>query len=287
MIAMTRRVMFSAGTIDLPPAATMRPAGETAAHAEAPEPYGHNYFLDVTVTGEIDPRTGIVVNIKEIDRIVRERIIDRLDRKLIQRQAPELCGRPVTPESLAEWIANALRGGMPEGVTLSAVRLEETPLAAAEWIAERPMTNQSDKPGGAAVVRSTRSYEFAASHRLHSPQLSDEENRELFGKCNYANGHGHNYVLEVTVQGPIDPRTARVISAEALDEIVNREVVDRYDHRHLNYDIPEFEGLVPSTEIVTKTIWQRLVDKIPPPARLAGVLIRETARNIFEYRGEA
>ncbi len=132
----------------------------------------------------------------------------------------------------------------------------------------------------------TRVYEFAASHRLHSPHLSDEENRALFGKCNYPHGHGHNYLLEVTVTGPTDPRSGRVVDPEALDAVVHREVVDRYDHRHLNYDIPELEGLIPSTEVVTKAVWQRLRDQIPAPARLKRIVIRETARNFFEYQGE-
>ena len=91
----------------------------------------------------------------------------------------------------------------------------------------------------------TRVYEFSASHRLQSDSLSEQENRDLFGKCNYPNGHGHNYVLEVTVAGPVDPITGRVINPDALDEIVNREVVERYDHRHLNLDIPEFAGVHP------------------------------------------
>ena len=142
-------------------------------------------------------------------------------------------------------------------------------------------------PTPAPVVRCTRVYEFAASHRLHSEHLTADENRELFGKCNYPHGHGHNYILEITVTGPIDTRTGRVIDPALLDEIVHRMVVDRYDHRHLNHDIPELEGLVPSTEVVTRAIWERLVGEIPQPSRLASVLIRETARNIFEYRGEA
>ena len=132
----------------------------------------------------------------------------------------------------------------------------------------------------------TRAYEFAASHRLHSPHLTDAENRELFGKCNYEHGHGHNYELEVTVAGPVDPCTGRILDGEMLDAIVNREVVDRYDHRHFNFDIPEFEEKIPSAEVITLIIWERLRDHIPPPVRLQRVLLRETGRNFFEYQGE-
>ena len=132
----------------------------------------------------------------------------------------------------------------------------------------------------------THAYEFAASHRLDSPHLTPEENRELFGKCNYDNGHGHNYHIEITVAGPVDERSGRVLDPEVLDAIVHREVVDRYDHRHFNFDIPEFQGLIPSAEVITRVIWDRLNGHIPAPARLARVVVRETARNIFEYAGE-
>ena len=252
-----------------------------------PEAYGHNYVLDVTVTGEIDPRSGVVVNIKAIDGVVRERVIDRLDHKSFHRETAEFRTRPATPESLAVWIAGELENSLPKAVVLAAVHIEETPLVRAEWAKAQPMNMNEQNPTPAPVVRCTRVYEFAASHRLHSEHLTADENRELFGKCNYPHGHGHNYILEITVTGPIDTRTGRVIDPALLDEIVHRMVVDRYDHRHLNHDIPELEGLVPSTEVVTRAIWERLVGEIPQPSRLASVLIRETARNIFEYRGEA
>jgi len=282
MLTMTRRVMFSAGKTDWP-----ENGSPAVADISEPEVYGHNYVLDVTVAGDIDPRTGVIVNIKDIDQIVRERIVDRFDRKSIHRQAAEFSNMPVTPESLANWIAGELDDELPSEVTLSRVRVEETPLISAEWTRIEPRDMEMQRSKTEAPMRMTRTYEFAASHRLHSPELSDEENRELFGKCNYPNGHGHNYVLEITVEGPIDGRSGRVLQPDVLDEIVNREIVNRYDHRHFNYDIPEFQGIIPSTEVVTKIIWERLAGEIPPPARLASVLIRETARNIFEYRGEA
>ncbi len=287
MICMTRHVSFSAGKVDWKKSVDLN-ADEAESDGQVPlATYGHNYGVDVTIQGEIDPRTGIVVNIKEIDRVLRERVIDRFDRKLIHVQAPEFAGRPITSESLATWIAQEIAENLPVGASLSKVRVAETPLVAAEWTLDQPSEPAVEQTIGAVVMRSTRVYEFAASHRLHSPHLTDEENRELFGKCNYASGHGHNYVLEITVEGPVDPRSARVICPDLLDKIVHREVVDRYDHRHFNVDIPEFESLIPSTEVVTKIIWERLVREIPPPARLSSVLIRETARNIFEYRGEA
>lgn len=281
MIIMTRRVEFSAAVIDSPAGALQ----SDSLRLDSARLSGHNYVLDVSVAGAIDPRTGVVVNIKEIDRIVRGRVTDRFNGRLINAQADEFRDRPATPEHLTEWIAAALRPHLPGQVSLYQVRLMESAQHASIW---RAAAYEESRDSGSEqnMVLSTRSYEFAASHRLHSAHLSDEENRELFGKCNYANGHGHNYVLEVTVTGPVDGTSGRVVCPRQLDEIVHREVVDRYDHRHFNYDIPEFKDLVPSSEVVTKMIWDRLVDVIPAPTRLYSVLVRETARNIFEYRGE-
>lgn len=278
MITMTRRVMFSAAHADWLESLS-RAENEARFGPEASlEPYGHNYMLDVTVAGEIDPQTGIVVNIKEIDRIVRERVVQPLDKKFINKQVPAFRDRPVTAETLVAFIACELAPHLPPAVTLTALRLEQTPLHAVEWLAQ-------EEPKEPGRMLATRVYEFAASHRLYSPHLTEAENEALFGKCAYIHGHGHNYVLEVTVAGPIDPCSGCVIADEVLDGIVHREVVDRYDHRHFNY-IPEFEGKIPSSEVITRTIWERLWNHIPAPARLYRVVLRETARNIFEYHGE-
>lgn len=281
MMEMTRRVTFSAAHADwLFPRS--RAENEAVFGASAsPEPYGHNYVLDVTVVGAINPKTGILVNIKEIDRIVRERVVSALDRKFINRQVAYFCERPVTAETLAQFVAEEVAPALPAEVRLSAVRVEPTPET---WVEQQFNSYESEKEP--ETMQMTHVYEFAASHRLHSPHLSEEENQELFGKCNYPSGHGHNYVFEVTVAGPVEARSGRVMDGAELDALVESEIVERYDHRHLNYDIPEFAGQIPSAEIITKVIWERLQDKIPAPARLHRVVVRETARNFFEYRGE-
>src|SRR4051794_3739729 len=97
-------------------------------------------------------------------------------------------------------------------------------------------------------MKLTRRYHFSASHRLHSDQLSSVANSELYGKCNNPHGHGHNYVLEVTVEGEVDPETGRVIEPGALDRFVRDTVLGAIDHRDLNTDIPDFTSLVPTTE---------------------------------------
>jgi 6-pyruvoyltetrahydropterin/6-carboxytetrahydropterin synthase len=193
-------------------------------------------------------------------------------------------GEIVTGATVLSKVRQLLQPQLPNEVALTALRLESTPLYVDEWAATQPGGSANAFAANISVM--TRIYEFSASHRLHSKYLSDDENRALFGKCNFPNGHGHNYIVEVSVAGTPDRATGRILSTDKLDEIVNCEVVDRYDHRHLNLDIPEFFDVIPSSEILTLTIWNRLVDLIPSPARLYRVLVRETARNYFEYYGK-
>lgn len=136
-------------------------------------------------------------------------------------------------------------------------------------------------------MRLTRRYRFSASHRLHSDQLTEAENDVTYGKCNNPYGHGHNYVLDVTVQGPVDAVTGRVADLPSLDEFVQKEIVSRYDHRNLNDQVAELSGVVPTTEVVSAAIHARLDTNWPSqlPA-LNRVRIWETRNNIFEVSKE-
>jgi 6-pyruvoyltetrahydropterin/6-carboxytetrahydropterin synthase len=129
-----------------------------------------------------------------------------------------------------------------------------------------------------------RRYKFAASHRLHSEQLSEEENYRVFGKCNNPYGHGHNYVVEVSVSGTVDPATGMIVNLTDLDQFVEREVIEAFDHRSLNEEVPAFREKVPTTENVCIEIFQRL--KCFPKAKLERVRVEETSNNAFEYAGE-
>ncbi len=283
MMTMTRRVGFSAAHADWLPRQSREENLAQFGSKASPEPYGHNYLLDVSVNGIVAPETGIIVNIKAIDKIVKERIVQQFDRKFINRQVAAFGDQPVTVETLLTYFAAQLEGNLPPEVRLSGLRLEPAPQRYGEWRPENSdrAENEDNKNNSMQI---THRYEFSASHRLDSPHLSEAENQELFGKCNYIYGHGHNYELEVTVAGPV--QSGRVVDGDALDAVVSKEVVERYDHRHLNHDIPEFEGRIPSAEIITLVIWERLRDHIPAPARLTRVLLKETGRNFFEYRGE-
>jgi 6-pyruvoyltetrahydropterin/6-carboxytetrahydropterin synthase len=126
----------------------------------------------------------------------------------------------------------------------------------------------------------TRRYRFSASHRLDTPQFSEAENRRVYGKCNNPYGHGHNYALEVTVTGPVDPATGMIANLVELDPFVEQEVIGPFDHKYLNEEIAEFQSLVPTTENVCREIFRRL-EKFSA-ARLERVRIEETSKNSFE-----
>jgi 6-pyruvoyltetrahydropterin/6-carboxytetrahydropterin synthase len=125
------------------------------------------------------------------------------------------------------------------------------------------------------MVLLTRKIEFAASHLYHNPDFSAEENRRVFGKCNNPHGHGHNYTLEVTVAGEPDPVTGMVLDLKDLKEILEREVMQRMDHRFLNYEVPELAGQIPTCENIALVIWQLLDPKIKQ-AKLHRVRLYET-----------
>ncbi len=141
------------------------------------------------------------------------------------------------------------------------------------------------------MFRVTRRYRFSASHRLHAPELDDAQNQRLYGKCNHPFGHGHNYVLDVSARGPLDPATGRAADPEALDALVGRHVLAAFDHRNLNVEIPAFASAVPTSENLALEIGRRLKDNwntaFPGEwPRLDTVRIAETGKNIFEIRAD-
>ncbi len=128
-----------------------------------------------------------------------------------------------------------------------------------------------------------RRYHFAASHRLHTAKLSEEENNRVFGKCNNPYGHGHNYTLEVRFSGPVDPATGMIANLAELDAFVNERVIEPFDHRSLQDEVPAFRHAVPTTENLCMEIFQRL--KTFPVAKLEAIRVEETSNNSFEYEG--
>ena len=136
------------------------------------------------------------------------------------------------------------------------------------------------------MPRLTRRYHFSASHRLDSPALSAAENSRLYGKCNNPYGHGHDYTLEVSVEGAVNGADGQVVNREALDSLVERRVLRLIDHKNLNLDVPEFDGAVPTTENLASFIERRLREGWDLGPKLVRIGIIETARNTFELEVE-
>lgn len=131
-----------------------------------------------------------------------------------------------------------------------------------------------------------RKVEFCASHRLHNPQLSEEENRQIYGCCNNPHGHGHNYVLEVMVKGKVDPQTGMVINLNDLKRILEEQIVARVDHRNLNLDVPFMQGVVTTAENLIKKFWEILEGQFGPDCSLYEMRLWESENNLVVYRGE-
>lgn len=237
----------------------------------SPYNHGHNYGLDVTIQGSVEHKTGMVVNIKQLDDIVRREVVSQFDGKSLNDEVNFFQSHPSSVENILQYVRDVLSNGlMPAGTELIGLRLEETPLLYGELV----------KKDGHWMTSITRTYEFAAAHRLHSELLSEQQNEDLYGKCHNPSGHGHNFVLEVTVEGSPDPRTGMIANIVDIDDKVNELVVERFDHKHLNIDIPEFKDRVITTEVLVEEIFKVLDGKLP--AKLARVRLFETARSYFE-----
>jgi 6-pyruvoyltetrahydropterin/6-carboxytetrahydropterin synthase len=125
---------------------------------------------------------------------------------------------------------------------------------------------------------------FEAAHRLHNPERGEEWNRSTFGKCNNRFGHGHNYVLEVAVEGEVEEETGFLVDMKALKELLHRLIVDEVDHRHLNHEVPWLAGVNPTAENLARAFYRRIVPALPPSVRLQAVTVHETERNSATWR---
>jgi len=134
------------------------------------------------------------------------------------------------------------------------------------------------------LVTACRKVHFNATHRLHNPNWTDEKNEKVFGKCNNENYHGHNYDLIVKVTGAVDPETGYVIDLKILNDIIRQHVIERYDHKNLYLDVPDFKYLNPSAENIAINIWQILRVQLDPKLQLH-IQLNETERNYVEYSG--
>jgi 6-pyruvoyltetrahydropterin/6-carboxytetrahydropterin synthase len=226
-------------------------------------------ILRAVVSGPVDPVSGYLCNITVVDRLMRDHAIP-----LLQARYREAGGGVLPVPPLLTALRSTCMEHLHDGVQLEELHLSTT-----------PYLSFSIPAGGSPMIAMTQSFEFSASHRLHCPELSEEENRRTFGKCNNPAGHGHNYRVDVTVEGAPDEQTGVVIELPTFESIVKERVLDALDHKHLNTDCSEFASVNPSVENITRIIWEKL-DGAFPGCRLARVRVWETPKTWAEYGGD-
>lgn len=221
------------------------------------------YFaLTVTLSGDLDAQSSYLRNIKEIDDAVRRLAIPLLARRL---------QRPGAGFDVMLELHGALQNAWP-GTTLVSLKLDLSPFTG--------IAAHSDE---VPMLRLSHRFEFSASHRLHNPALSDEQNVATFGKCNNPQGHGHNYELQVTVTGPVRD-DGRIIDPNVLERIVNETVIRPLDHKHLNLQAPPFNRVNPSVENIAREIHRRLKPALDAEqVKLSSVTVWETPKTFAEY----
>jgi 6-pyruvoyltetrahydropterin/6-carboxytetrahydropterin synthase len=238
--------------------------------------HGHNYELIVSMAGGLDAN-GMVLNLSEVKHAIRSEVTEQLDFRFLNEAWPEFDvssseGCLPTTEALVRIIWSRLANQLP----LVALRLYESSGLWADYL------------GQTMDAYLTIRTHFAAAHRLARPELSQEENELIYGKCARPHGHGHNYLVDVTVRGSIDPRTGMVCDLAALQRLVSDLVVEPFDHTFLNKDVAHFADCVPTAE----NIALHIVDRLTTPVRAIGaqlhkVRLQESPNNAAEVYAEA
>jgi len=277
MLTLTRKVTFTAGHIYRGGGLSQGELEKIFGIAAEPSGHGHNYVLEVSVRGPVSPVDGMVLNIKDVDAVLKD-LLAPIDHRLINTAMPEFADAVPTTEKLAQ----ALWKRLPKQIgaaSCTALRLEEHPGLHVEIDGAQPN-----------MVYLTAAIEFAASHRLHTDKLSQDDNKRLYGKCNNPNGHGHNYVAEVTVSGQPDNRTGIVIDLGRFETLLKDEIDSHFDHKHLNLDTDFFKDKPATAENIAIVVWNLLDKKIPGCREGGGVKLHrvrliETARSWFDYYG--
>tara|TARA_B000000441_G_C21707453_1_gene330156 strand:+ start:33 stop:953 length:921 start_codon:yes stop_codon:yes gene_type:complete len=238
--------------------------------------HGHNYELIVSMAGELNA-DGMVLNLSEVKHAIRSEVTEQLDFRFLNDVWPEFDlsnseGCLPTTEALARIIWDRLIPHLP----LVAIRLYEHQGLWADYL------------GDAMDAYLTIRTHFAAAHRLARAELSKEENERIYGKCARPHGHGHNYLLDVTVRGEVNPRTGMVCDLVALQNLVNDLVVEPFDHTFLNKDVPHFASCVPTAENIALHISDCLATPIREiGAHLHKVRLQESPNNAAEVYAEA
>ena len=240
--------------------------------------HGHNYQVEVAY--RLTPQTPLAA-LETLAHATRQRIDAQFDHRCINLEHPAFQAQLPTTENLAVYLWRDLREGL--NAPIEEVSVHESETLASAYAGEQATDFEGvSRP----VVTMTRLYIFSAAHRLYNPQLSDEENRAIYGKCANPYGHGHDYRLEITVRGVPDPITGMVMNLTELDALVQAEVLRHLDHKHLNEETPPFDHIPPTSENLVAFIVEQLTPHLQGNARLYRVRLWETPRSYFEWQVE-
>jgi 6-pyruvoyltetrahydropterin/6-carboxytetrahydropterin synthase len=235
----------------------------------SPHGHGHNYTLFVTVAGPVDPVSGMVINLTELKGLVDE-VLEEFDHRYLNEDTPYFRTLVPTTENLVRLLWDLIASQLPHHIRLHELRLHETEDLYSEY--------------RGSVSTLLRRYHFAAAHRMHAAGLSDEENRQLFGKCNNPRGHGHEYYLEVMVAGDVHPQTGMVLDLATMDQRVGA-VLEGWDHRHLDHEVPALQGAVSTGENLIRILWDELEPRFD--GQLRRLRLWETSKNLFTFPPDA
>ncbi len=272
----TRRACFSASHLYWLPELSLEENQSRFGSCAFKPGHGHNYELIVSMGGGLDS-DGMVLNLSDVKHAITKEVTDQLDFRFINETWPEFDlsradGCLPTTEALVRIIWKRLESHLP----LVAMRLYEQPGLWADYL------------GNAMNAFLTIRTHFAAAHRLARPELTLEENKKIYGKCARPNGHGHNYLVDITVRGDIDTRTGMICDLGELNKLVDELVVEPFDHTFLNKDIEHFSTCVPTAENIALHIADILAAPISGiGAQLHKVRLQESPNNAAEVYGEA
>ncbi len=264
-----RRAQFSAShRYYLPELSEAENQARFGACARSPG-HGHNYVLYVSMLGDLD-EYGMVLNLSDVKHVIKREVTSQLDFSFLNDAWAEFEQTLPTTENIARQVWQRLASHLP----IVRIRLYEHPELWADYL------------GNHMEAYLTVSTHFSAAHRLARPDLSFEKNCEIYGKCARPNGHGHNYHLEVTIKGEIDPRTGMIADLVAFEKAIDNYVVEPFDHTFLNKDIPYFETVVPTAENIAVHIRDLLEDPVRQiGAQLYKVKLIESPNNSCEVYG--
>lgn len=274
-LSRTCRIIVS----DAPPPAAGSGAGNNHAGWPTPAGLGAWYEIDVELEAEPDAESGYIIGIHVIDKAIREAAREPLREALFGPQ-----DRGVGLARLIRTIKD--RVGETLGRRPTTLRFKLSPRHMITWTSASNLDKGDHMTTATDTLLVTEHFEFAASHRLHCPERSEEWNRNEFGKCNNPHGHGHNYKVEVTVRTEMTPEGTAAMDFSQLEDVVESAIIGRFDHRYLNEECPEFEDMNPSVENITRTCRDLLVQELEGTrGSLEWITVWETAKTSCTCRG--